>query len=280
MVSKYYKRLKLELCQYGYTPSDFKFRLFSNQSPKVLANSIPKSGTNLLLRALYLFPSLHRKFYKTLDNRSTVINKVIGSIKKGEICSAHLKYTDEIFEALNNNNVRNIIIVRDPRDIAVSNAMYITYKDTRHRLSDYFINNLKSDNQRIMASIEGVPASELNDGVESLSLESHYNSYMRWNDNKDCLVIKFEELIGPNGGGTEQDQINCIHSIVNHIGLNTNDAEIRAVAKQVFNPTSRTFVKGQIGSWKAVMSDKHKEKIKSSVGHHLIELGYEEDDGW
>ena len=268
------------MLQYGFTLSDIKYRLSTNNSPKVLANSIPKSGTNLLLRALYLFPSMHRKLHKTLDNRSDNIIRVLSGLKNGEICSAHLKYSDNIFNVLDENNIKHIIIARDPRDIAVSNAMYITYKDVNHRLSNYFIHELENDDQRIMSSIKGIPADKLKDGIESLSLKSHYDGYMRWRENKGCLIVRFEDLVGENGGGSEKAQLKCMKSIINHIGLDVSDNEIFKVSKKVFNPASRTFVKGQIGSWKKKMSEEHKDEIKISMGRYLTELGYEKNDDW
>lgn len=279
-MKKSLKKISMELMQYGHTFSDIKFRVFANHSPKVLANSIPKSGTNLLLRALYLFPSMHRKLHKTLNNRSGDVCKVINSIRNGEICSAHLKYEDNIDSALHDNDVKNIIIVRDPRDIAVSNCMYVTYKDTSHRLSDYFINELNDDDQRIMASIKGVSASKLKDGVESLSLAEHFEGYMKWQKDKNCLVIKFEDLVGANGGGTYEQQLLCVRKIVKHIELDASEKQLERVAKEIFNPVSRTFVKGQIGTWKKTMNAEHLDLVKSTMGNTLVELGYEEDFNW
>lgn len=274
------KRIHNECIQYGITPTKMVNRLFNKKAPKVLANSIPKSGTNLLLRALYLLPKMHRKFHRTLNHNTSSPCEIISNLKNGQICSAHLKYSDEIRDVLCKSDVKNIIIVRDPRDIAVSTAMYITYKDTNHRLSDYFINTLKNDHQRIMASIEGIPATNLDDGIESLSLISHYAGYMDWSKCRDCLFIKFEDLIGERGGGSAKAQSLCVQKIIDHIGINITDVQLHKVCKNIFNPTSRTFVKGQIGTWKKTLQTDHISKIKESMGSYLIQLDYETDTNW
>ncbi len=279
-IMKKIKRIGNELTQYGITPSKLLGLLLYHDTPKVLANSIPKSGTNLLLRTLYLFPQMRRKIHKTLNSNFPTSDKIIKGLKNGQFCSAHLKYSKNIQNALESNNVRHIIIIRDPRDIAVSNCMYITYKDTSHRLSHYFLNNLGDDNERIMASIEGIPANKLNDGIESLSLATHYSGYMAWKEDPKCLFVKFEDIIGEKGGGSKNTQRLCVKKIASHIGLEVTDRDIENVAKRVFNPSSRTFVKGQIGTWKQTLNKDHIAKLKETIGDTIVQLGYEKNENW
>lgn len=89
--------------------------------------------------------------------------------------------------------------MRDPRDIAISNYVYITYIDSSHRLHKYF-KTLNSDSERLMASIQGVEGKDLLDNISSLSLADHVNGYLPWIDKPDCLVVRFEDLVGVRRG--------------------------------------------------------------------------------
>ena len=275
------QRIKNEMIQYGFTPLKIKSRFNCNSLPIVLGNSIPKSGTNLLLRSLYMMPYLYRKFTRTIDsvNEKHAI-EVLCKSKKGQIIASHLKYTARLSAILETYDIKHIFIVRDPRDIAVSNFIYITYKDKSHRLHNYFANKLRDDNTRLYASINGISKDLLDDNLHSLSLADHISAYLPWYNNKSVLIIKFEELIGQKGGGSRSSQINAINKICDFIGIDMNIKKIAQLADNLYNPNSRTFVKGKIGAWKIYFNKDHIRLFKKILGKILIEMGYEKNEVW
>lgn len=266
--------------QFGYTPKVIRAKMMNFDAPRVVANSIPKAGTNLLIRALYLLSPMHRVLMRTVSTGDiNTINNKVKKLKKGQFLAAHLKHSLELEQCIRENKVKNILMVRDPRDIAVSNYMYITYKDLTHRLHNYF-NSLKSDSDRLVASIQGIESELLSGNPPSLSLAEHFYGYLPWINCSDCLIVRFEDLVGNRGGGNDEVQLKTLTKIVQHIGLSTPEIDIKALALEIFNPGSRTFVKGQIGTWKDVLEDKHMEIIKNEMNDTLIKLGYERDSHW
>jgi hypothetical protein len=273
-------RARLELTQYGYTPNGILERYTFRETPKILANSIPKSGTNVLLRTLYLIPGLRRKLKKTLVESSRDTSKVICSLREGEICSGHLKYTEELSTLIENKGIKHIIIIRDPRDIVVSNVMYITYKDKNHRLSNYFIHKLKTDDERITASILGISGEQIGDGVDSLGMLEHFKGYLAWLQDKNCLLVKFEDLIGSKGGGSDILQGKVLDEIIDYLGIEVSTERKKYIMSSIFNPGSRTFVKGQIGEWKNTLTQSQVGLLKEQLGAFILDLGYEKSNNW
>ncbi len=270
-----------QLCrQYGFTHEVILAKLNGIDAPRVVLNSIPKAGTNLLIRTLYLLYPMHRMLTQTVNTGDIYkINSKVKKIKKGQFMAAHIKYSKEIEKCFVDNSVKNILIVRDPRDIAVSNYVYITYKDSSHRLHKYF-KALNSDSERLMASIQGVEGKDLSDKIASLPLAEHINSFLLWVDRPDCLVVRFEDLVGNRGGGSDLDQVNTVKRIVKYLRLSISDKVIKEQAVKIFNPESRTFVNGKIGAWKNVLEEKHKVVIAKEMNDVLIKLGYEKNTVW
>jgi hypothetical protein len=106
-----------------------------------------------------------------------------------------------------------------------------------------------------------------------------YNSFMPWVFNDKFLSIRFEDLVGPNGGGTLESQQKTIYEIADFIGVRVDEKRITDVVNDIFGGTP-TFNEGQIDGWKKYFTDEHKKAFKKVAGRLLIDLGYEKDLNW
>ena len=86
-------------------------------------------------------------------------------------------------------------------------------------------------------------------------------------------------MVGPCGGGCEEQQLSEIEKLSNHIGINISNQDVKNVAKALFGGTN-TFKDGQIGSWKKYFLPQHKDLFKRYAGDLLISLGYEMSQDW
>ncbi len=266
-------KLKTNLHQYGLWPP--RAFLSASSTWPVLANSIPKAGTNLLIRAISLIDSYHRKLHKTfVESTESEFRQVITKHNANKILVGHLPYNMHLSEELSKNKVTNILMVRDPRDIALSNVHYIQSIDKSHRLHKYFSEKLKSFDDRLLASICGIPSCELNGEPSSMDIGWHIRRYLGWTNDNRCLVIRFEDLIGKNGGGSDERQRTTLKRILEHLEIEKSEDEITAIAGKVFNIGSRTFNKGSIGHWKSVYTSHHVEHIERVAGDCIDTLGY------
>lgn len=252
----------------------------SKNGVKVLINSRAKSGTFLLRRTLSLLPSFAPRWsYHGLVSDTPRLYQKIQKIRSGQYVSGHLYWSSELVELLVTHDIRTLFIIRDLRDVAVSLADYLTYKNTNHRLHPYF-KSLPSDDARLMAVIVGIPATVLQDGKRAISIGESAIAFAPWLNEPNCLAVRFEDLIGSAGGGSDRKQLENVRAIVNYLGVELNDTQIEQVAGEIFFKRSTTFRKGQIGDWQNHFKDEHKQAFKEVAGEALISLGYENGYDW
>lgn len=234
-----------KLREFGYSRHTIIPRLVLRHSlPKpLLANAIPKSGTNLLLRLLILLPFYSRMLSKTVTENNA--NRVI-KVKAGKFLMGHVKYTRDLDSIITNKNIKNILMVRNPLDVALSNVRYISTQDKKHRLHNYYANVLTTDVDRFCASLCGISSSDL-DGLErSKSISEHYDDYSGWLNSQGTLIIKYEDLVGAKGGGDDIAQRKCIESVANYLELQYTSESLDRIQAELFSSKSRTFYKGRI----------------------------------
>lgn len=203
----------------------------------------------------------------------------LGLIQKlvpGEICPAHLFYSEAVSDALAHKNCAHFFIFRDPRDVAVSAAFYFKHISRWHRLHSYF-DTLSSRDDQISAAILGVQ--KLGFPFDFPDITARFRRYQDWLENDNVFAIKFEDLMSSQRRvylremamfwARRQDAMNAdVDNIVNRMEAGINPDE------------SPTFRKGEIGGWKSVFTHEHVGQIKSVAGELLIELGYETSLGW
>jgi hypothetical protein len=249
--------------------------------PLIFSNSLPKAGTHLLQRLLSLLPNTSSTWSYHFDEAINGFGNYqqLATARSGQVVTAHIPHSIEIMSVLDAHDFIKFFMLRDPRDAVISGAHYITNMDRTHRLSPYY-NSLATDDERIMATIRGVEGPLIEDGIRSKSIGEHLESFLEWISEPSCLIVKFEDLVGSAGGGNDHAQHESIKLITEHLGMSLSAAEIKAIAAQVFSTKSKTFRKGQIGTWKDRLTAEHKIAFKAVAGEALILMGYEKDLNW
>tara|TARA_B100000949_G_scaffold101669_1_gene90606 strand:+ start:609 stop:1448 length:840 start_codon:yes stop_codon:yes gene_type:complete len=253
-------------------PSRIKGRF---TGPRVLVNSLPKAGTNLLDRVLYNMPQMRysgrRTLRKPVFTDSEMLSIVKGT-KRGEYNLAHIQNNDEIIKAVDECGIKSLVMIRDPRQVIVSHYKYVTNIDTAHPSHPYF-RDLENDELRKDAVINGVP-----DIVEPFDFV--LKEFDAWCDHKNTLIVRFEDLIGENGGGSKNDQIKTVKEIATHLEIELTEDEVEQIAGKVFTTKSPTFRSGKTGGWKKEFTERQKSVLKDKIGEWLIKYGYEQNNDW
>lgn len=114
--------------------------------PPVLVNSVPKSGTHLLMQIARALPGT--RYYGsfiaqqpsvTLRTRSAdEICTLIGRLAPAEVAGAHLHHSETTAAALRDRNVLHLMIIRDPLDVLQSEAHYLAEMNRFHRMAREF----------------------------------------------------------------------------------------------------------------------------------------------
>ncbi len=257
----------------------------------VVCNSFPKSGTHLLYQILYSVPKLKTwndivsvQALCGVMNTASHIRWKVGSAPDGSIIRSHLMYCDEVLEVLREFNCKLFFIYRDLRDVAVSHARWIT-KEERIFLHNLYAQYNNFDTQ-LMSSIRGVPlGSPFGSNISQPDIGTDFLRWQGWITDENVIALKFEDLVGERGGGSEDKRLYLVEKILDHLNVNLSSEEIKGkFASFALNPEeSHTFKKGgkgSIGGWKTLFTEDHKVAFKEVAGQILINLGYEHDLNW
>ncbi|MEA2520913.1 MAG: sulfotransferase [Actinomycetota bacterium] len=263
------KRQRWTLERFGLLPGDLARRAFDRSAPKVFCVSIPKAGTHLLERAICLHPRIYRKLLPTIGDGNVVrwkdLAHILARVRSGEALVSHLSFRAEFPGLLERNGVRGIFLMRDPRDTVVSQTHFVT-RETSHRQHGVFAEQ-ESQRDRLLLSINGDPAR----GV--LGIAERLDRYAGWLSS-GALAVRFEDLVGPGGGGDAMTQEAAVRGIYRYLGLGDDDGLVRSVCRRLFSSDSPTFRKGSIGGWTDAFDPELIEIFDRAVGDRADLYGY------
>ncbi len=277
----------------------------------VMLITIPKSGTHLLEKCLYLMDSknlgydYNEKFnfeerwklnnikdqlppdhWKGTWHPSTVSTS-ISKIKrnysdKNAAYKSHMWYRDDYDYFLDGKNFRKILLLRDPRAVLVSFANMVKdgFKPSHKIEFEDLLLDLIDGRQKnyIPWASSKHPAYPFVWEVGMCNFYKHYLPFIR---SKNCLTIRFENLVGGKGGGSDELQVHEIKQIAQHVGVAVSDNKIVEIMSDLFGG-SATFNQGTIDGWKKYFTPVVKEAFKKAPGANalLLALGYERDINW
>lgn len=270
-------------------------------SPRVLLNGPPKSGTHLLSDCLSLMPktmfsgrhfalsdffvdkthsgarSHGSESYPELHEPR--LTKFLGRCPQGMFVTAHARFHPVLEALINELQFKQVLLLRDPRDVVVSHTFYVK-REPLHFHHEYFTQTLKSDEECMMATIRGFGPDAANGGASLLPIGESFAGFLPWLDEPFTLAIRFEDLVGPRGGGDDERQLAAIEAIGDFVGRSVDRERAQHIAQKMYGKGSLTFRKGQKGDWRNHFTEAHRRAFKEMAGDMLIRLGYEKDTDW
>ncbi|MES2345081.1 MAG: hypothetical protein V4494_03990 [Chlamydiota bacterium] len=247
-------------------------RLPEKEPRKVFILTIPKSGSHLIEKAVQEITHREVKMlpYKTLWTLPRVQELEIDDI----IHWTHFYKEADALKNVDPNKYIKIINIRDPRDVIISQRDMANRRGNwarwtpPHFFDDYF---KLSQEDRLSFSIY------FPDKYDSVKV--FLDRALAWVEDPDVFICRFEDLVGPQGGGDRLRQENTLRGLAHHLGYSIEEDDIKAIADNLFGNTEM-FNKGQIGRWRELYTPKHKMEFNEVMGDRLIKLGYEEDLNW
>jgi hypothetical protein len=184
---------------------------------------------------------------------------------------AHLHHHAACAAALASRHAVHYFIYRDLRDVAVSEAHYLTHMNRWHRLHRYY-KALPDDGARIAWAIGGATSPAF--AYDYPDIARRFERYRPWLSDANVCAVRFEDLLGPT-------RRQAVARIVAHYqraaGRGEDDVQAitdRAVA--AIDPTrSHTFRAGKVGGWRTACTPQHVMLMQQVAGKLLIDLGYE-----
>ena len=260
---------------------------------RIFLNSVPKAGAHLVEKALHLAGCPRgarplgsetligrREWVKRLLReehapgggivlgleiearvRRRWVEKRLANMAAGTYLRGHVRHTDAFSDLLETHGFARIQVARDPRDVAVSHAHYVSQRK-RHPFHAHYV-GLPDLGSRIRFSISGGAMP----GIGTLeSLSSRYRGMQPWIEDPGSLTLRFEDLVGSAGGGSDEAQASAIGSLVDFLRIELTDEGLAHIVQDLFGGTS-TFRQGRIGSWRSAFDAAcHKEYGQQDPG--------------
>ncbi|MEC1262775.1 glycosyltransferase [Bacillus swezeyi] len=266
-----------------YDTAILKINLFQNKQhirlPKVLVNSVPKSGTHLLLQIILGIPGMRRTDFWVFEE------KHLKDLKPGYTATGHFAHSADREKIIDETNIKTIFIYRDLRDIAVSLVHFVMINKYNHPWNPFMKNHLKNHDERLMAIIKGASLNKEEQAKYGIGLLPNIydftKRFLQWAQASGICIVTFEDLMRD-----EASQNKTITNIIDFLwddlqSLNLSKQQLLQKMKQnIHFSASDTFRKGSIGDWKEEFNERHKEAFKEIAGDALIQLGYEKDNNW
>lgn len=289
---------------------------------KILINSLPKSGTHLLAKAIELFGyQEHFNYHPNLKNdleletpiflnrkwtlkalkkyqnaphthiqesgskiaigaltdlyvETSILKYWLQAIQQGKYILGHIPITPFLNPLLAEINYHHFFIIRDPRAVVASSIPF--FLDTEKMPGKHFLEvDIKSmsSTERVNFILAGGFAK--NAGVEIKSFAEVYRSMLAWRSEPGCLFLRFEDLVGEEGGGSDEKQQEVVKKIALHLGVSFYDL-ISAKLKEIYNPNSRTFRTGKIDGWRNSLEPEIVDSLIEYCQPLCEEAGYNE----
>jgi hypothetical protein len=282
------------------------------KSARILVNSLPKSGTHLLTKAVELFgyhdfaenvkgltPKTpinfdYREVKKALKNpsldadgaicigslsplyvRPSIFRQWLKPVESKAYIVGHLSYSPLLSPLLTDLNYHHFFIIRDPRAVLPSLLSFILNPQgipKKHFLEA----DLKqmSSAQRLDFILEGGYAPKANATIKSFA--NVYREMLKWQQEPRCLMIRFEELVGEQGGGSNEKQQQVVKKMADYLKLPFNDTIVDNL-NTLYNPASPTFRIGRVDSWKSSLKAETIKRLTTYCKPLCQEAGYENE---
>jgi hypothetical protein len=236
---------------------------------RIMMVSLQKSGTHLLMNILQ-----QAGLSAVGVSKDCQLGDFKG-LRENEYLWSHFAPGDSVLMALEEKQPIYIIFnYRDPRDVLVSWFHWM------HPKSEKSMHSCIAYMKKVYAHFSDAEIMDFFIRNEKFR-EVEYNpiEHFRWCRvlyfHPRVLKVRFEDLIGANGGGNDKAQIQTIESIFKYLEIDGIDA--RAVAAKAFDKKSATFRKGQIGQYKEELTAAQLKLFNELHGDIVSQYGYTPD---
>lgn len=276
--------------------------------PDVYLLTMKKSGTHMMTKFLRLLMARNDQEYDYIKatSKDYRAKHIIESPSGYKIQFGHLPYEKHCPLYHQIYGKKKILLVRDPRDVLISGSHFIPkifqlskenyppswavdYVTIAGPFLERFAKMPLSDRLSCMIT-QKVPDSILSFTPEYYQQDQtqfippfdfalQIPAAVDYMNSPNTLLVRFEDLIGPQGGGSEEAQRKCFERIANFIGASYNSSMYEKLSKDLYGQ-SFTFRKGQSKTWEKLFSENNKEIFKKHFGEDLIKMGYEDSANW
>lgn len=251
--------------------------------------TIPKSGSHLLIKALYFMTGFSPFWH---NDKPPSLQKLYA---RYNFPYTHCCLSPKLLKYYSSAPAKQILGIRDLRDVCVSIVFQIR-KGTWPEFTNFpektiQFNKMDFDQQLLYVINQEYKLDPPNIALQ-LGIRNVAQQASALARDPNILICRYEDLVGEQGGGTLEAQEAILKKIATHIGLSLSAGDLEHLTANLYgnqdNPFGTidfkeyqsTFREGKIGGWKEHFNPIHKKTFKERLGQALIDLGYEENNDW
>lgn len=259
---------------------------------KLLINSLPKSGTNMVQKCLELASvpySVKSVAASSVFGRYQLAKRIMRSPRFGEVpvpiglevpvtvsprwvksylasangyVSGHAAYSVHYDSLLQEKGYKVIQVVRHPCAVLSSWANYIAEPGYYWRLAHQYLAG-KPFEERVKFILYGGNVGG-DDSLYYRGFKEVLSQVQGWLDAVGVLTVRYEDIVGEMGGGDTEKQHQIIMDILQHIGVDAGSSLVQTISTKLYGGT-HTFRKGSIGGWRNLIDSSLEDEIMTEL---------------
>jgi hypothetical protein len=162
------------------------------------------------------------------------------SLGDNQFYHQHTVFEGELARIVDRTGVRSLFVYRDPRDALVSALNYARTQALPNHVAEMIEGYSPED--ALLFLIEG--------DDRFVPFTDYFQSFHGWRDNPGTLCLRFEDMIGPKGGGSLKRQKTAFAALAAHLDWAGPQETLDRATDAAFNPRAGTFFRGQTGTWR------------------------------
>lgn len=232
------------------------------EAQKALQKHPPQTGNNLI--GISPFAPCYVE--------SPLMADWLSKLHGDEYIPAHIPWSPALPTVISVKPCRHIVIIRDPRSLLLS-LLFDTHPMPRFLVKP-FVDMSPEVQLEFMLSGGTVPQSNM----ILQAFTTVYRSMLSWQDTPDCLVVRYEDLCGPQGGGSHQLQWDALQQMASFLDLPklTDDELIADDLAMITDPSVPIFRIDHAVQWKSTVDEQLIDRVISSCQVLACEAGYGE----
>ena len=231
----------------------FATNVLISKKPTVEYLTVAKSGTHIVKKCVSLIEE--KTGGKNFKNKN----------KHYHFHGRHFSSFHKLDSKVKDFSKKYIVNIRDPRDVAISSVHWMDReKGKSHLFKQGKISKSNWDlitfDQKLLKVIKN-------------ALDSQYKWFYRLyqKNYSNILLVRFENLVGSQGGGSDLLQKEEIVKIARFLGEDFTEDQVDEIANNLFGGT-HTFRKGLIGGHKKHFTCQHYEAFEETFADLLEPL--------
>jgi sulfotransferase 6B1 len=252
-------------------------------------NSIPKAGTHLVASVLSRVPKVNfsgifiaHDFVagKIADREGDMpaydknwLREELSKIRAGTFANCHLFYDAHTRDLLAGPDLSAVFVVRDPRDIIISQLNYIE-QFQGHHFHRHLTRNFPTRTERLDALIYGWEPTGPIGGVDDLPIRgmadvgTRLRSFRGWSE--VLPTFKFEQF----ASAQDRESLDqSLHRLLEAVGL-VELCDVDTVRGGIGDKWSATFNNATAGNWTKELSARQASAVADLAGDFISEYEY------